>query len=73
MKVEGATARPSYTFVAAIAQGGMGYVELCYRREGPFVRWAARKRLHAQLRSDRVFRTMFMDEARVAGLGGVLN
>ncbi|MFL5308470.1 MAG: serine/threonine-protein kinase [Polyangia bacterium] len=68
MEVDNAAARPSYTFVAAIAQGGMGYVELCCRREGRFIRWAARKRLHAQLRSDPVFRTMFMDEARVAGL-----
>jgi len=68
VEVDAPTARPSYTFVAAIAQGGMGYVELCCRREGRFVRWAARKRLHAQLRSDPVFRTMFMDEARVAGL-----
>ncbi len=68
VEVETTTARPSYTFVAAIAQGGMGYVELCCRREGRFVRWAARKRLHAQLRSDPVFRTMFMDEARLAGL-----
>ncbi len=68
MEVDNTAARPSYTFVAAIAQGGMGYVELCCRREGRFVRWAARKRLHTQLRSDPVFRTMFMDEARVAGL-----
>ena len=68
VEVDNAAARPSYTFVAAIAQGGMGYVELCCRREGRFIRWAARKRLHAQLRSDPVFRTMFMDEARVAGL-----
>ena len=68
VEVDNATARPSYTFVAAIAQGGMGYVELCCRREGRFIRWAARKRLHAQLRSDPVFRMMFMDEARVAGL-----
>ncbi|HVT10409.1 MAG TPA: serine/threonine-protein kinase [Polyangia bacterium] len=68
VEVEAAPARPSYTFVARIAHGGMGYVELCCRREGRFVRWAARKRLHAQLRSDPVFRAMFMDEARVAGL-----
>ncbi|MES1207465.1 MAG: protein kinase [Pseudomonadota bacterium] len=68
VEVDSATARPSYTFVAAIAQGGMGYVELCCRREGRFLRWEARKRLHTQLRSDPVFRTMFMDEARVAGL-----
>lgn len=57
-----------YTFVAAIAKGGMGTVELCFRREGPAIRWAARKRLHDGLRSDPEFRGMFMDEARLAGL-----
>jgi serine/threonine protein kinase len=57
-----------YTFVATIAQGGMGYVELCFRREGRFLRWCARKRLHEQLRDDATFRSMFMDEARLAGL-----
>jgi serine/threonine-protein kinase len=46
----------------------MGYVELCVRREGRFLRWCARKRLHQQFRSDPSFRTMFMDEARLAGL-----
>jgi len=43
-------------------------VELCVRREGRFLRWCARKRLHQQFRSDPSFRTMFMDEARLAGL-----
>jgi eukaryotic-like serine/threonine-protein kinase len=57
-----------YTLVATIAQGGMGYVELCFRREGRFLRWCARKRLHEQFRSDLTFRSMFMDEARLAGL-----
>lgn len=57
-----------YTFLATIAQGGMGYVELCFRREGRFLRWSARKRLHEQYRSDARFRSMFMDEARLAGL-----
>jgi len=57
-----------YTHVTTIAQGGMGYVELCVRREGRFLRWCARKRLHHQFRSDPSFRTMFMDEARLAGL-----
>jgi len=46
----------------------MGYVELCVRREGRFWRWCARKRLHQEFRSDLRFRTMFMDEARLAGL-----
>jgi eukaryotic-like serine/threonine-protein kinase len=59
---------PSYTRVATIAQGGMGYVELVFRREGRFLRWCARKRLHEQFRTDLTFRSMFMDEARLAGL-----
>ena len=59
---------PSYTRVTTIAQGGMGYVELVFRREGRFLRWCARKRLHEQYRSDPTFRSMFMDEARLAGL-----
>jgi eukaryotic-like serine/threonine-protein kinase len=46
----------------------MGYVELVFRREGRFLRWCARKRLHEQLRTDLNFRSMFMDEARLAGL-----
>jgi serine/threonine protein kinase len=58
----------SYTRVATIAQGGMGFVELVFRREGRFLRWCARKRLHEQLRNDPTFRSMFMDEARLAGL-----
>ena len=57
-----------YTFVASIAKGGMGYVELCFRREGPGLRLVARKRLHEGLRGDPEFRSMFMDEARLAGL-----
>ncbi|MES1172073.1 MAG: serine/threonine-protein kinase [Bacteroidota bacterium] len=59
---------PSYTGVATIAQGGMGYVELVFRREGRFLRWCARKRLHEQFRNDPTFRSMFMDEGRLAGL-----
>ena len=46
----------------------MGYVELVFRREGRFLRWCARKRLHEQHRSDPSFRSMFTDEARLAGL-----
>jgi eukaryotic-like serine/threonine-protein kinase len=57
-----------YTFVASIARGGMGYVELCCRREGRFLRWCGRKRIHESFRSDFRFRSMFMDEARLAGL-----
>src|SRR3982751_399226 len=62
------TASSPYTLVTTIAQGGMGYVELCARREGRFLRWCARKRLHEQLRSDASFMSMFMDEGRLAGL-----
>jgi serine/threonine-protein kinase len=58
----------SYTRVCEISQGGMGYVELVFRRDGFFRRFYARKRLHAQHRSDPAFRAMFMDEARLAGL-----
>ena len=54
--------------MATIAQGGMGYVELVFRREDRFLRWYARKRLHKQYHSDATFRSMFMDEARLAGL-----
>ncbi len=46
----------------------MGYVELVFRREGRFLRWCARKRLHEQYRNDPAFRSMFMDEGRLAGL-----
>jgi eukaryotic-like serine/threonine-protein kinase len=59
---------PPYTFVASIARGGMGYVELCCRREGRFLRWCGRKRIHESYRTDLRFRSMFMDEARLAGL-----
>ena len=62
------TVRAQYTSVAFIAKGGMGYVELCCRREGRFLRWAARKRVHEQWRRDPNFRNMFMDEGRLAGL-----
>jgi serine/threonine-protein kinase len=58
----------SFLRAGEIAQGGMGYVELVVKREGRFERRYARKRLHAQYRGDTAFRTMFMDEARVAGL-----
>ncbi len=46
----------------------MGTVELVARGEDRFERLYARKRLHPHLRADTEFRTMFMDEARVAGL-----
>jgi serine/threonine-protein kinase len=46
----------------------MGYVELVVKREGRFQRRQARKRLHPQHRHEPAFRTMFMDEARLAGM-----
>jgi serine/threonine-protein kinase len=58
----------SYLRVCDLAEGGMGVVELVVRREGRFQRWYARKRLQAQHRNDPQFRTMFTDEARLAGL-----
>ena len=47
----------------------MGRVELAMRSESGFERLYAVKRLHPQLREDESFRTMFLDEARVAGRG----
>jgi serine/threonine-protein kinase len=54
--------------VLRLAEGGMGYVELVARREGRFLRLFARKRLHPHLRAEAAFRSMFIDEARLAGL-----
>ena len=51
-----------------IAQGGMGYVELCGQRRGPFIQWFARKRMHPHRRVDPEFRRMFREEARLACL-----
>ena len=57
-----------YLRVADIASGGMGRVDLCLRKHGAFQRLYAVKRLHAHYRDDEDMRTMFLDEARVAGL-----
>ena len=46
----------------------MGRVDLVIRHEGNFRRLYAIKRLHAQYREDEEFRSMFLDEARIAGL-----
>jgi serine/threonine protein kinase len=64
---ERAEAAP-YEALCEIASGGMGVVELVVRREGSFRRLFARKRLHPLLRVDRDVRSMFVDEARIAGL-----
>ncbi|MEC7524782.1 MAG: serine/threonine-protein kinase [Myxococcota bacterium] len=58
----------TYQHVLPLAEGGMGRVELAMRSESGFERLYAVKRLHPQLRADEAFRTMFLDEARVAGL-----
>jgi len=46
----------------------MGRVELALRREGDFERLYAIKRLHAVYREEPELMTMFLDEARLAGL-----
>lgn len=58
----------SYRHVLNLARGGMGKVELAMREEGAFQRFYAVKRLHSHFRDDPEFRSMFLDEARVAGL-----
>ncbi|MEQ9078316.1 MAG: serine/threonine-protein kinase [Sandaracinaceae bacterium] len=62
------TSSRTYQHVLPLAEGGMGRVELAMRSESGFERLYAVKRLHPQLREDESFRTMFLDEARVAGL-----
>lgn len=46
----------------------MGQVDLCVRQTGRFERLYAVKRLHPHLREDEAMRSMFLDEARVAGM-----
>ncbi len=58
----------AYTLLSEIASGGMGTVYLGVRRNGDFERIYAIKRLHPHLAKDPDVRTMFMDEARLAGL-----
>ncbi|MAQ19657.1 MAG: hypothetical protein CMN30_33250 [Sandaracinus sp.] len=61
--------KPSqFATVCQLARGGMGRVEIAVRRgEGSFERLYAVKRLHSSHRTDPSYRTMFMDEARIAG------
>lgn len=59
---------PRYRKLAPIASGGMGSVDLCVRIEGGFRRLVAVKRLLPVLRVDGSVRSMFLDEARIAGL-----
>jgi serine/threonine protein kinase len=58
----------TYRRITELASGGMGKVELCVRRSGTFSRLYAVKRLHPHMRDDASMRSMFLDEARVAGL-----
>lgn len=54
--------------VCRLAEGGMARVDLAIKRVGTFRRMYAVKRLHPHLASDPEFRSMFIDEARIAGL-----
>ena len=57
-----------YRPVKQLASGGMGTVSVCVRQTGTFERLYAVKRLHPHLREDPDMRSMFLDEARMAGL-----
>ena len=58
----------SYVPIGRIAKGGLGVVEMVLRREGDFERVYAMKRPHFHLMDDENIRTMFFQEARLAGL-----
>ena len=60
--------RTTYLKVCELAAGGIGTVEVALRVEGRFRRLYAVKRLLATHRDDEEFRSMFLDEARLAGL-----
>ncbi len=57
-----------YRHVRTIADGGMGTVSLAVREEGRFRRAYAIKRLRQAYREDSHVRSMFLEEARIAGL-----
>lgn len=57
-----------YRCVRGIALGGMGRVDLAIRMEGPFRRTYAIKRLRTALRGDPIAQSLFLEEARIAGL-----
>ena len=54
--------------VIELARGGMGTVEIVLRQDGDFSRLMAVKRLLPEHQQNEEFRTMFLSEARVAGL-----
>lgn len=58
----------AYSRLLVLAKGGMGEVEIALRQEGDFRRLYAIKRLLPHLRDDEGVRTMFLAEARIAGL-----
>ncbi|MGE3633334.1 MAG: protein kinase [Sandaracinaceae bacterium] len=58
----------SFRRLCVIAEGGMGEVELVAREEGRFRRLYAVKRLRESLRNEPELRSMFLEEARIAGL-----
>ena len=63
------TARSTlYKHVSQLTEGGVGRVELALRRDENFQRLYAVKRLHRHFAADDDFRTMFLDEAKLAGL-----
>jgi eukaryotic-like serine/threonine-protein kinase len=68
--MSGPASTPSgrYRVLHRLASGGMGEVELAIRSEWGFRRIFAVKRLSAALRDDVSARSMFLDEARLAGL-----
>lgn len=57
-----------YYWIREIARGGMGQVDLIVRSEGSFRKLLAVKRLHPKFLNDKDCRTMFLDEARIAGM-----
>jgi len=65
---ESGISRPTYAPILHLARGGMGEVVLALREEGEFKRLYALKRLLALYRQDDDLRSMFLDEARIAGL-----
>lgn len=54
--------------IALLGKGGFGEVELIVRREGRFQRLYARKRLLPAHQQDVELRSMFFEEARLAGM-----
>lgn len=58
----------SYVEIGRIAKGGLGVVEMVLRQEGQFERVYAMKRPHAHLIGEPEIRSMFFQEARLAGL-----